>query len=276
MSTVTARINEIKQPKGGYIKLSQFSVEEIADGNILNISENIHPTVIGMAVDYLTRYMMGAKIEKAFEISLRGATIARDCGRNVEETKQYLKHIKGLDDDSIINACKMVTFDVWYRNSPSIATTSKPASETNPDCDTIQNIRIMVERSMSFFKKYGPITKDGFTFETAGYTKTVNAGDGDFLTNDTLWDFKVSKSNPKSTNTLQVLMYWIMGQHSGKEEFKGIKKLGIFNPRLNKIYTLNIEDIPKEIIKTVESDVICYWNENLFNVIMDSKEGANG
>lgn len=258
MSTVTARINEIKQPKGGYIKLSQFSVEEIADGNILNISENIHPTVIGMAVDYLTCYMMGAKIEKAFEISLRGATIANILGRNVEETKQYLKHIKGLDDDSIINACKMVTFDVWYRNSPSIATTSKPASETNPDCDTIQNIRIMVERSMSFFKKYGPITKDGFTFETAGYTKTVNAGDGDFLTNDTLWDFKVSKSNPKSTNTLQVLMYWIMGQHSGKEEFKGIKKLGIFNPRLNKIYTLNIEDIPKEIIKTVESDVICY------------------
>lgn len=257
MSTVTARINDIKQPKGGYIKPSQFSVEEIDDGKILNTSENIHPTVIGMAVDYLTRYMMGAKIEKAFEISLRGATIARSLGRNVEETKQYLKHIKGLDDDSIINACKMVTFDVWYRNSPR-ALISKPAAETNPDCDTIQNIRIMVERSMSFFKKYGPITKDGFAFEVAGYTPTVSAGDGDFLTNDTLWDFKVSKLYPKSKNTLQLLMYWIMGQHSGKEEFKEIKKLGIFNPRLNKIYTLNIEDIPKETIKAVESDVICY------------------
>ena len=90
----------------------------------------------------------------------------------------------------------------------------------------------MVKRSVSFWNMYGPIIKDGFTFEPYGYTKTVDTGDGDFLTQDTLWDFKVSKAKPTNKHTLQLLMYWIMGQHSGKDEFKNISNLGIFNPRL--------------------------------------------
>lgn len=258
MSSVTARIKEVKQPRGGYIKPSQFSVEEIDDGKVLSETENVHASVIGMVVDYLTRYTMGADIEEAFDISRRGAKEASYVNKNaLKEAEKYLKHIKGLDDLSIINACKMVTFDVWFRNR-TIAPSAKTAADTNPDCDTIQNIRIMVERSVSFWNKYGPIIKYGFTFETNGYTKTVNVGDGDFLTDDTLWDFKVSKSKPTNKHTLQLLMYWIMGLHSGKDEFKRIKKLGIFNPRLHTIYILNIESVSTDIIKVVESDVICY------------------
>ena len=59
-----------------------------------------------------------------------------------------------------------------------------------------------------------------FTFEPTGYTKIVNAGDGDFLTKDTLWDFKVSKSKIDRKQTLQILMYWIMGKHSGKKNLR--------------------------------------------------------
>lgn len=91
-----------------------------------------------------------------------------------------------------------------------------------------------------------------------GYTATVSQGDGDFLTSDTLWDFKVSKLKPTNKNTLQLLMYWIMGQHSGQEIYKKITKLGIFNPRLNVVYLLDIKKIPKDIIETVEKEVICY------------------
>ena len=64
-----------------------------------------------------------------------------------------------------------------------------------PDQATIANIRIMVERSLSFFKAFGPVTADGFTMEGA-YTATITTGDGDFLTKDTLWDFKVTTSKP--------------------------------------------------------------------------------
>ncbi len=256
---VTGRINQVKQPRGGYIKPSQFSVIELNDGNVLAEEENIHATVIGMVVDYLTRFVMGADISKAFEISYMGAVCATKLGKAnaVKEIDSYLSQIKGLDNNSITNACKAVTFDVWYRN-PISALMAKTANETNPDNNTISNIKIMVERSIEFWKEYGPITKDGFTFEEKGYTKTVDSGDGDYLTENTLWDFKVSKAKPTNKHTLQLLMYWIMGQHSTKAEFSAITKLGIYNPRLNSVYILPIAEVPNEIIKEVEEDVICY------------------
>lgn len=68
-----------------------------------------------------------------------------------------------------------------------------------------------MNRGIKFFDQYGPITLDGFVF-VGGYTDIVSSGDGDFLTKDTLWDFKVSKDKPKSAHTLQLLMYYIMGK----------------------------------------------------------------
>ena len=64
----------------------------------------------------------------------------------------------------------------------------------------------MIERSILFFKQYGPITKEGFTFE-GGYTKNISTGDGDFLTRDTLWDFKVSKNKPLARRVSPVFLF---------------------------------------------------------------------
>lgn len=260
MSSVTKRITEIKQPRGGYIKPSQFKIQKIEDGQILSEHENIHASVIGMAVDYLTRFVMGTDIIEAFKISCMGAKVAEEIFKQksaLKTAQKLLSGITGLDDKSIVNACKMVTYDVWYRN-PMGAMMAKGVKETNPDTETIQNIRIMVERSIKFWNEFGPIKQDGFTFEPNGYTETVNTGDGDYLTADTIWDFKVSKSKLTNKHTLQLLMYWIMGQHSGQEIYKNITKLGIFNPRLNSIYTLNIDNIAFEIIEEIEKHVICY------------------
>ena len=113
---------------------------------------------------------------------------------------------------------------------------------------------------VKFFQEYGPVVCDGFTFEGGGYTDTVDTGDGDFLTEDTLWDFKVSKSKPTNKHTLQLLMYWIMGQHTLREEFRRISKLGIFNPRLNTVYLYDLSNISLDVVKEVEREVICYWS----------------
>lgn len=267
MSTVTERISEIKQPYGGYLKPSQFIETVFNDGNVL-VVENVPPNLIGMAVDYLTRFILGAPIEDAFEYSkegynrklgLVGNTISEDK-RNGLDIDSLLNAINGLDDISIISACKAVTYDDWFRN-PFSAFFAKGPNEINPDKGTINNIRVMVERSITFWGHYGPIVKQNFTFEEKGYTKTVDSGDGDYLTVDTLWDFKVSKSKPASKHTLQVLMYWIMGLHSEKPEFKTINKLGFFNPRLNAVFLLETKDIPEETIRTVEKEVICYKNK---------------
>lgn len=133
----------------------------------------------------------------------------------------------------------------------------KPVQIIQPDKPTISNIRTMVERSRTFNKNYGPVVKDGFTFE-GGYTELISSGDGDFLTETTLWDFKVSKSDPTNKNTLQLLIYYLMGLHSLHEIFQEIEKLGVFNPRLNKVYILDIDSISPEVISEVSSNVIGY------------------
>ncbi len=269
MSTVTGRIRSIKQPYGGYVRPSSFEKIKFDDGITLNSNEDINPNIIGSAIDYLTRFLIGVPIETAFQISQYGY---QECIRNYKSLERTLKkrkidisslleQIKGTDDASIMAACQACAYDVWYR-SPLSAISSDATYDIPracPDIITTENIRIMLNRCIKFWAQYGPVTITGFTFENDGYTNVVTDGDGDYLTRDTLWDFKVSKeSKITSKQTLQLLMYWIMGIHSGKEEFKSIDKLGVFNPKLNIVYLLNTNTISQETINTVERDVICY------------------
>lgn len=283
MATVTDRARNVKQPRGGYIKPSEFEVIELNDGITLNEEENIHANLIGMVVDYLTRFCTGTDRMEAFSISLKGVGFAKQYGMKTAEkiAIKLIANIKGLDDNSIISACKLVTFDVWYRD-PVAASLSKSCDEINPDKATIQNIRILVNRGVVFFEKFGPVVKDGFNFAPVeedpeafkemllsgigsygGYTPVVSSGDGDFLTKDTLWDFKVSKAKPTNKHTLQLLMYWIMGLHSGQKIYKSITKIGIFNPRLNTVYLHDVKNISEDLIKEVEREVICYDQETI-------------
>lgn len=250
MASVTERIKHIKQPRGGYIKPKEFTVINLEDGIELYSDENIHSSLVGLAVDYMTRYTAGTPIDEAFRISLLGASGIKED----DYAEKLLKGIKGLDDSSIANACKLVGYDVCFRVGVN---GYKPVQDIEPDSNTISNIRNMINRSLKFVEKYGPITKDGFTF-AGGYTDVVSSGDGDFLTETTLWDFKVSKKAPTNVHTLQLLMYYLMGIRSIHEEFQTIKNLGIFNPRLNNVYLLEMSCISPEIIEEVSSEVIGY------------------
>ena len=233
MCSVTQRISKIKQPRGGYIKPKELDGGGIDD---LHPEENVSPGLVGIAVDYLTRFMSGTSVEEAFKISQMGAHVVRQLGL----FEQLLSNVSGLDDDSIVAAVKLSGFDSAYRAG-----------------DTIENIRTMVERSLRFFEQYGPKVLDGLTFE-GGYTGYVATGDGDFLTNDTLWDFKVSKQKLQNKYTLQLLMYWRMGLHSVHPEYKHVKYLGVYNPRMNVVYRLDVSKISADVISTVESEVIGY------------------
>lgn len=248
--SVTQRIKNVKQPKGGYINPKELQTESLGPGiETLNPAENVSPNLVGLAVDYLTRFMSGASSPEAFEISLRGA---HNLGEDALAAK-LLAEVKGLDDISITNAIKLTGFDVCYRAGLGY----KPVSEIKPDQATIQNVKTMVERSLHFLDVYGPKQLDGFTFE-GGYTDTVSTGDGDFTTADTLWDFKVSKRKVQKEHTLQLLMYWRMGLHSVHPEFQSIKYLGIYNPRLNQVHRIAVAAIPEDVIREVEEKIIGY------------------
>lgn len=248
MTTVTRRIKQIKQPRGGYIPPKSMTVVEYDDGITLHGTENIHSSLVGMAVDYLVRFVNGENSKDAFRISLMGASVAGE----LKLANRLVSSVKGLDDSSISNACKLVGFDVCYRMGMM---GYKPVQSINPDAETIENIRTMVNRSISFMEKESPIVADGFTFE-GGYTNEVTSGDGDLLTHDGLWDFKVSVNNPTKDHTLQLLMYYLLGLRSIHDGFEQVRKLGIFNPRLNKEYTVHLSDLDGTILSSVSNDVL--------------------
>lgn len=273
-NTVSQVCRTALQPRGGYVKLSDFEELSFDDGITLNDTENISPSLVGMTVDYLTRFSIGIPLSTAFLSSIRGAY---NLGMDVFKASAKLgKNIKGLDDQSIVNACKLSAFDEAYRG-PGFANVVSSIDLINPDPITVSNIRVLVLRSISFWKQYGPVVETGFTFESpeqkkqglrdnssleafisGGYSYIIANGEGDYLTKDTLWDFKVSKSKPKTRDTLQILIYWIMGRHSGQDVYKGINYIGIYNPRLNKAYLLDLGKVSANVIQIIEQNIIGY------------------
>lgn len=249
--SVTQRIKSVKQPRGGYIPPGALTKEVLVSGVELAPRESVSAPLMGTAVDSLTRFMTGAPLEDAYRISLRGAEIVFEQF-NAEELVYSID--ESLDDESIECAIRASGFDAAARAGYAAY---RDVFDIEVDADSISNAREMVSRSLRFFEKYGPKTADGFTFE-GGYTDTVSQGDGDFLTFDTLWDFKVSKNPPTKDHTLQILMYWRMGLRSIHPEFQPIRFLGLFNPRLNVAYRIAVEEIPQSVIDAVDSEVIGY------------------
>lgn len=248
---VTQRVRQVSQPRGGYLNPKDFDELILGPGiEELNKEENIEPNLVGTAVEYLTHFMTGASPDNAFRISIMGARLID----KEMEAEVLLKKIKGLDDNSIASALKLTGFDTCRRAGLS---TYKPVEIIKPNNATIENIRTMVNRSLHFFDVYGPKVLDGFTF-MGGYTETVNSGDGDFITKDTIWDFKVLKGKIKPKYTLQLLMYWRMGLQSIHIEFNNLRYLGFYNPRLNTVYRIEADKIPEEVINVVEYEVIGY------------------
>ncbi len=228
----------------------ETSEEDIFDDGVTLYDESISPSTMGMVVDYLTRLDQGSPSSEAFQISLKGAILSN----RQKEAEAYLSGIKGLDDDSILNACRLVWFDQVYRTGTR---GFGDPTDAVPDHETCENIRTMVRRASEFFKKYGPVVQDCPVFP-GGYTETITAGDGDFTTEDTLWDFKVSKNEPTINNTLQVAIYFIMAHHSTIQAYQNLTKIGLFNPRLNVAYLLDMSKVPDSIIREIESEVIRY------------------
>ena len=281
MMTVTQAAKDTKLwPEWLKIKLSDFEKISFNDGRKLNAIEKFDAGVIGTTVDALTRFLISKDFNKSFEASKFGVYYGFislfDISSLYANTKQWLKiekfaqertyagmqeyrsRIVGLDDRSISTACYLCSFDQYYRRGGAFNPENHPELD---DIPTIENVRTFTQRSLSFFGKFEGITC-GFVFTEDEVGSNVTGGDGDYLTSDTLWEMKCAReSTMKSSATQyirQLIIYQIMGRHSKREMFKGIKKIGIFNPRSNVAYTLDTEKIPERLIQHVEDVVIGY------------------
>lgn len=276
MSDISEVVKRAKQPRGGFIKPSSMTKTDFDDGESI-IQGSLHPTIQGLTADHLSRaFLPGVSLVRAFEKPVRGAF----RGGFEAQIHKYLEEINGLDEISIIAASKLVTYARLC--SSDIEIDYDPEVLSNPNQNDIKNIKILVNRTMEFYETYGPITQRDFTFidremsditdieefkiilENSGFTKRISSGEGNYLTNDSIWIVRASKSLPNKNLTLDLLIQYLMGLKSndknGKPLYSGsllnVKKLGIFNPLLNSSWVINIEDIPEEVIKEVEENII--------------------
>lgn len=250
MASILETIKNTKQPENGYLNPEDFKEIYLSDELKITDSENIPLSIVGIVIDYMTRFLLIGDAKNCFRVSLTGANIIDESNK----ANELLGRINGLDDQSIVSACKLVGFDICFRESPSLYT---PIEDINPDQQSIDNIKAMIMRCIAFMKEFGPIIKEGFTFE-GGYTDKITSGDGDFITEGTMWDIKLSPKGIDKDNTLQLLIHYLMGLHSNYPELLKIFKIAFFNPRLNKIYIMDTSDISEEVIKEVETKVIGY------------------
>lgn len=248
MVTVTQRARNYRQPRGGFLKPSSFEKITLRDDVVLSENENIDSSLIGLAVDYMVRYLYSNEKSNAFNVSLAGAKL---IGKT-KVAKELINDIKGLDKKSIVALCKLVGFDAITRAGIN---TYKPIEDIEPNEDTINNIVFMVKRTERFLKPYGQIIKAGGVLMTCN-AKFVKIGDYDFITIDTLWDLKVIKKDIQSKHTLQLLIYYLI--YSRNNKINNLKRIGIYNPRKNVIYIKNICEIDKSIIDEVNKKVIGY------------------
>ena len=250
MSSIIEIIKNAKQPKNGYLEINKFKEISFSDDLVISENENIPISIVGIVIDYMTRFMITNDVRNCFRVSLSGAKYINQS----EKAEEFIQKITGLNNESIIAACKLAGYDICFRVNPSHYS---PVEDINPNEQSIENIKNMIQRCLLFVKKYGPIIRDGFTFE-GGYTDKITMGDGDYLTDGTIWNLKLTSQGININDTLEILITYLMGKRSNYPELQDVHCISFFNPRLNKIFTLNTADIPKETIDVVEKNIIGY------------------
>lgn len=216
--------------QGDRMSSMTFEVEPLGEGaDALNLEENVNPDLIDLTVLCMADVMSGTPAKMVFANSL---SVARRIGGDAFafEARHLIDDIKGLDDESITNAVKLSGLITDPGNH-------QPIEEINPDEATIQNVRTMVERLLCFYDEYGaksPIF-------------------------DALWDVEVSKTWPTIERILRLLVYWRMGLHSPRTwQFQNVNRLGIYNPRLNEVHQISVDDIPEDVIDEIDQNMRRY------------------
>lgn len=270
MVNVTGRVKAVKQPHGGYLPARTLTQEVFDDGGELHEKEDVHPTLIGTVVDHLFRYSQPeSDVVDVFSLSLSSALAGgfQNYAMSILDVMS-----KDIDESTVRGALALTRYNGigWGTLDPSDGDPARAAIPSNDE--TISNIQRMVERTRAFFEREGGVAKDTFVFGDAmsrthsGYTEVVTHGDGDILTPNGMWDIKVSKNKPTSKNTLQLLMYYLMGQRAfmsgGEPMYDGLyhrlETIGFFNPRLNASFSIDVADLDEEMLREVDREVIGY------------------
>lgn len=250
--SIARRAATYPQPRYGFVPVEDLRVRRSEDRRKLAEEESLPPWVANEIVRRLAQVELGADAEDVFKASLTGA---RRLGTDaLEDAQHQISLVNGVSSQSIESVHRLVAYSSLAEIG---AKAYRVAIDSFADEDTLKDIRIMVQRSRSFFEENGPILHSGFDVE-GGYTDTVSNGQGDFLAEGSIWDLRAYAGPLTTTDTLRVLMYYLMGQRSVHQEFQRVVRIGVFNPRLYEARWIRVNEIQEATKYEVSSRVIGY------------------
>lgn len=275
--TEITNYNLIEQPYGGYFRKHQtynFENTEYMDP----ADETIHGTVMGNLVDILTRYLtfkdlsweecltdvfIGKEIfEKEFKRRKKG--IAK-----LNETFDKFNSLERTLSRELIDVMTLFTFlSDLYRSGQFESIYPKFMEfEHLPEKD-YQHVVIMFERSHHLINLLKNHCSQMYTDFKVAYDESYCIwGNGDFITNDMIVDFKCYKHNPyNKKNITQQVIYYLLGKNGISNvdiDFNKIKYLSLFDIRRNRLEFINVKDYQKEL-KYIQNglDKIAFENKN--------------
>lgn len=271
--TVTNRLNQIIQPKEGYVPINNFDFLNYYDElEIFEYKDNDKDTfqmILGLVVEYTSRYFYTRDIYDSFSNCINGFKIYiihRDeySIKNLTNTelkylnldfKNKLSSIKNLDFSKcnkdnyeiIRNIFTIIQLDViyktkkepnniWVKNNNEIKFIFKNYHVIpNYICD---NTITLIKRTINFYKTFTNLYFGG----VLNINGLITHGEYDFISSDTIWELQVSRYEFKenkyiSKATLQILVYYLILKNSIDTEFNEINKEEIKNIGIFNPYT---------------------------------------
>lgn len=241
-------------------------------GTISDKDQCISNSLMGTLIDYLTRIVIFHRTDAFDFLGLEPTNSVTSNPQDRELLNSLIEKCKNDMQDSAINTLtknqielieELCIFEQCFRSGRSF---SMNAFNSLDDI-TITKIKQMLYRSKSFFDQYGqPAIIDYHCFiserEPVDFPedylnkkiKDLRAqiiGDGDYLLNDAIVDFKVSINTKESSAWKKQLWVYYLGLIPEELNDYGVKKENIqwlvnFNPRTNVVFKFNISAISEK------------------------------
>lgn len=219
--TVNTFTTLIDQVEGGLINPDILITQQHYDEHVLSPIEDISPFKMAVIVNDLTRYC------------LFGKPVLR-AKPPLEDPKKIERRVKRLENPNTIQRA-LQRCEVFEK-------LNKP---------TLKNIRILTERTVHFLRMQNIILGDYWVDHKKG--RLIKDTKLDFISRDCLWDIKISNTPFITENeTLRLLVKQIL--LSEEPTFLDTTlNMGVFNPRLNMSYTIDVEKIPYVAYETIQN-----------------------
>lgn len=218
-------------------------------------TETLPPHLIGLMVEMMTRVLVLNKdqpfeqmADTCFQNAYRGARLLQLEGL-FDEQLTLLKLLLAkqaangkFEKDtylSLVNVFAVLgAFEQAYRGSQF----KFPYGLV--DWPTAKHLNIMVHRAAEFFNRVGRPTTIDFAVESAD---GCLYGDGDFLSPNSVIDFKTYSTDPtyEVANRRQMVLYYVLGHFADPAvypEFKTVKQLVLFNPRSDRTFVWRVDE----------------------------------